>query len=255
MEFDEVIAQGAELQQELPWLELVAVGGTSAAIHCHHRFSLDVDCVAPQLTAHFESVADSLKQWPHWKTNRLQRPVLILGERHAVELGIRQLRRKVPLRALKVQGLWVPTPEEALRIKAYLCVQRTATRDFLDVAALVDHLGESRALEALKFLNLLYPEPHSNLSCCSAFAKACFSDPIDAGDIDLERYKGVVGDYRSREYIMRRCRALGTELAAWELSDVAPPTMEQFYRHEPASHRVVPPPPSAEHERTRELDL
>jgi hypothetical protein len=47
--FQRVIEEGRALQRLLADLDLVAVGGTAAALHCHHRASLDVDQVTPRL--------------------------------------------------------------------------------------------------------------------------------------------------------------------------------------------------------------
>ena len=51
----------------------------------------------------------ALERWEGWKTNRSQKPVIILGERHAVQLGLRQMRRVVPLQVTQLHGLRVPT--------------------------------------------------------------------------------------------------------------------------------------------------
>ncbi|PYJ06131.1 MAG: hypothetical protein DME25_07190, partial [Verrucomicrobia bacterium] len=187
--FAEVIAAGIDLQAKLPALELVAVGGTAAAIHCRHRMSLDVDCVTPHLTEQFDQVAETLAHWEGWKTNRQQKPIIILGERHEVELGIRQLRRAFPLQTIQVQGLRVPTAREALRIKAFLCVERRAVRDFVDVAALAHLLGEEAALRSLKYLNLVYPSPVSQTRV-TQFAEVCEMEPLDGTAVSLAEYKG-----------------------------------------------------------------
>jgi hypothetical protein len=50
------------------------------------------------------------------------------------------------------------TVEEMLRIKAYLVVQRNATRDYLDTAALSHHLGLRESARALDRMNELYRE-------------------------------------------------------------------------------------------------
>jgi len=59
-DFERVLEEGRELQAYLPELELVAAGGTAAAVHCRHRFSQDVDCVTPVLRGRFAEVAESL---------------------------------------------------------------------------------------------------------------------------------------------------------------------------------------------------
>ena len=120
----------------LPWLGMVAVGGTAAAIHAKHRYSADLDYVTPILKQEFDLVSQSLDQWDGWKTNRSNRPVIILDERHEVELGVRQQIRTIPLETEKMEGLIIPTIQESMRIKAFLLGSRKATRDYVDVAAL-----------------------------------------------------------------------------------------------------------------------
>ena len=43
----------------------------------------------------------------------------------------------------------MPTIEEMLRIKTFLVVERNATRDYLDVAALSHHLGTAKSVHAI----------------------------------------------------------------------------------------------------------
>lgn len=43
----------------------------------------------------------------------------------------------------------VPTAEETLRIKAFLVVRRNQARDYLDLAALAEHIGIERAAAVL----------------------------------------------------------------------------------------------------------
>jgi hypothetical protein len=45
--------------------------------------------------------------------------------------------------------LRLPTIEETLRIKTFLVVDRNATRDYLDVAALSHHIGLTKSAAAL----------------------------------------------------------------------------------------------------------
>jgi len=136
-DFEKVVEQGRQLQVRLAALSPVAVGGTAAAIHCGHRFSLDVDVVTPHLAARFDEVLADLEAWDGWHTNRQTPRVLILGERAQIELGVRQQRRSVPLHVTRREGLTVPTAAEMLRIKAFLLGERPAVRDFVDVSALI----------------------------------------------------------------------------------------------------------------------
>jgi hypothetical protein len=73
----------------------------------------------------------------------------IMDKLGGIEAGLRQLRRTVPLPTLLVelpggQHIRIPTIAEALRVKAYLIVQRNQVRDYLDVAALATALGSPK---------------------------------------------------------------------------------------------------------------
>ncbi len=231
--FNEVIAAGVQLQARLPGLELVAVGGTAAAIHCRHRLSLDVGCVTPRLTQQFDQVAEALENWEGWKTNRQQKPIIILGQLHDIELGLRQLRRDVPLQITQVQGLRVPTPKEALRIKAFLGVERRAVRDFVDIAALAHLLGEEAALGGLKYLNLVYPSTHSQTRI-TRFAQVCEMEPLDLAAVRLTNYKGLQPPWTDWPFIQTRCQKLARKLLQLELNRRLPCALDQgFYESGP----------------------
>ncbi len=155
--FEQVIQQGVALQQRFPGEQLAAVGGTAASLHAEHRYSLDVDCVTPSLRDRYREFSERLESWAGRRTNRKNPPVLILGEREGVELGVRQLRPGESLRVTELRGLAVPTLDEILRIKAFLLSERRGTRDYVDFAALAEKAGEQRTLQAVGYLNQLYP--------------------------------------------------------------------------------------------------
>src|SRR5439155_758414 len=77
-----------------------------------------------------------------------------------VETGIRNLIRARPLEVeeVSVDGnrLRVPTLAEITRIKAWLCLMRNATRDYLDFVALADRMGERAAAAVVATLDDYY---------------------------------------------------------------------------------------------------
>jgi hypothetical protein len=158
--WEAVPASICRLQSVLP--EAVLVVGTASALYAEHRLSFDHDHVLPDLRERFDAVLSELEAVSGWETARVKRPVLILGSLDGVETGVRQLRRALPLEttAMRVGGYDVvlPTLPEVLRIKAFLCLQRNATRDYLDVAALAAHMGIDAAGEALWSMDELYPQ-------------------------------------------------------------------------------------------------
>lgn len=225
--FEHVLAEGRALQHHLPWLELVAVGGTAAALHARHRYSLDADQVTAFLQEQFEVIKEELDKWEGWRLNRQRRPFALLGERHGVQLGVRQLRRLITLEREPVENLVVPTAEETLRIKAFLCTDRQAVRDFLDVAALADKLGEERAVAALRFLNVLYRRS-GNQTCITRLAEVTSQEPIDLGKIDLRTYRGIQAPYDDWRYIQQRCQTVARQVLLLEMEGAVATQVEEF---------------------------
>jgi hypothetical protein len=216
-----VVEQGRQLLARLADLDAVAVGGTATALHCRHRFSLHVDAVTPHLRPRFDEVAARLESWPGWRTDRLNPPVLILGERAGVELDVRPPRREAPLQTTAVEGLRIPTAAEMLRVKAFLLAERRATRDFVDVAALRAKLGLAAAVEALGWLNLVYPA-RGPQSWATRFAEACEGEPADLALAPLAACKGVTTPFTDWTFVAEQCRGVGRALLKRELSGALP---------------------------------
>ena len=99
--------------------------------------SLHDDHVLADLRERFAAVLTSLEQDGGCRTARIRPPVPILDSLDGIETGVRQLGRRRPLEVEQVEipsgVLRVPTLPEILRIKAWLVLDRGATRDYLDV--------------------------------------------------------------------------------------------------------------------------
>lgn len=149
--WESVLASLCRLQSVLP--DAVLVGGTASALYAWHRQSFDHDHILPDLRERFDAVLEKLEAVAGWETARIKRPVLILGSLDGIETGVRQLRRKRPLETTIMSvcdhDIILPTLPEALRIKAFLCLDRNATRDYLDLAALAANIGIEAAGKAL----------------------------------------------------------------------------------------------------------
>lgn len=118
-DWDKVLSASAHLQEILP--EAVLVDGTASVIYAEHRLSSDADHILVDLRTHFDTVLEQLESVAGWKTARINRPVLILGNLDGIETGVRQLIREQPLekQQITVRGnkITLPTPHEMLRIK------------------------------------------------------------------------------------------------------------------------------------------
>lgn len=187
-QFRKLLESARQMQAHLLFLPSVAVGGTAAALYARHRVSLDVDFVSPVLRERFDEVEDLLLGMPEFQISRVRRPVLILGQIAGDEIGLRQLRRAEPLDAVLIDGLWVPTLPEMIRVKAFVLSDRRAVRDFVDVCALVRTAGMEQAIAAMAPFDVLY----SGLCAAgplTAFAEAAHDAPVDAAEVDLGSWR------------------------------------------------------------------
>ena len=149
-DWEQLLSAERHLQVLVPGA--VLVGGTAAAIHAGHRISMDADHVVDDLRDRFDEVLAALEAAAGWQTERIQRPVVILGQLDGILTGIRQLRRTAPLETEEIAGLRVPTLAEMARIKAWLLATRDTIRDYLDTVVLFERLGERDTIAALRSL-------------------------------------------------------------------------------------------------------
>ena len=107
-----------------------------------------------------------------------------------------------------------PTIGETLRIKAFLLVDRNATRDYLDVAALSHHIGLKQGALALERMNELYAEfaGEGGDMLTSVVVKLSAPDPYDLTDIDLTEYKGIIAPWNAWRAVEKQCAAVGAAI-------------------------------------------
>lgn len=215
-EWERLLSAQEIFQSHFP--ECILVGGTAAALHVHHRISIDADHIIPNLKTRFAEVLQEVEKESGWRTNRIEPPVLILGNFQGVRTGIRQLIRTAPLETVRVHGLKVPTPEEILRIKAYLIVRRNATRDYIDFVALFDHLGTTAALKALQTLDALYPQEGDTTVSQQLALQLSEPKPWDLSQTDLSHYKALKAPYTDWNEVKRRAFAAGQKIVVAELA-------------------------------------
>ena len=214
VEWDRVLRSGAEAQQIVEGG--VMVGGTASALYAGHRLSSNTDHLLPDLRNRFEEVLEALTEADGWRTARLQRPVLILGSLHDVEVGFRQMRRSAPVQTSEVitpfGPLRVPTLDELIGMKAILAYRRSQTRDYIDLAALSVVRGEQGAVDALMQLDRLYPEEQTH-SIRLEIAKALIEPlPLDLEQHDLSSYKGLAMEWWEWSRVHMVISALGEAL-------------------------------------------
>ncbi len=212
-----VLRAAARLQALVP--DAVLVGGTAAAVHAGHRESLDDDHVVADLKERFDTVLAALEETEGWVTARVKRPVLILGSLDGVETGIRNLVRARPLEVEEVsveeRPLRVPTLAEITRIKAWLCLMRNATRDYLDFAALADRMGEREAADVVATMDSYYADQHGpgGRRVATQVAKQ-LAQPIpgDLSGLDLATYRRLDRRWQDWGAVADACRRVAVRV-------------------------------------------
>ncbi len=191
----------------------VLVGGTAAALHAHHRVSTDGDHVLEDLRDRFDEVLADLEAAAGWKTERVKRPVLILGSMDGMLTGIRQLRRTRPLETEVIDGLRVPTLGETARIKAWLLATRHTVRDYLDTVVLLELLGEAETRLAMAPLDVIYEQPSGASVLSEVAERLAAAAPLDRAEVDLSTYRGLIPPWSDWEHLVRRGRFWASVLA------------------------------------------
>ncbi len=215
-----VLASAARLQEVVP--DAVLVGDSAAALHAGHRDSFDHDHVLADLVDRYDTVLEAVEATEGWATSvrASKPPFTIMGSLWGVEAGLRQMRRVRPLETCEV-GLdggavvVAPTAPEALRVKAFLVVQRNVVRDYLDVVALAEHLGMDTAVEVLSDIDAYYKDRSGEEGSVLTSLVIALADPTprDTDVIEeLHRYKGLDVRYHRWDDVVDACRTVALRL-------------------------------------------
>lgn len=210
-EWGAVLAAAARLQELVP--DAVLVGGTAAAYHAGHRTSFDDDHVVEDLRSRFDEVLSALEDTDGWVTARVRRPVMILGTLEGIETGVRNLVRVRPLEVEEVATekgrVRVPTLPEITRIKAWLCLMRNATRDYIDFAALADRLGVEVAAQLADSMDEFYADqigPGGKRVATQLAKQLAEPKPDDFSEVDLRAYRRLDPRWQDWGAVVDVCR-------------------------------------------------
>ena len=121
-----------------------------------------------------------------------KRPVLL----QVLIAGMSRLAMAQPVEFEEVpvgdRTLRVPTLPEITRIKAWLCLMRNATRDYIDFAALSHRLGDERTAEIISGMDEYYTDqqgPGGRRVATQVARQLAEPRPDDLSDIDLLSYR------------------------------------------------------------------
>lgn len=217
----EVLVSAARLQEVVP--DAVLVGGSAAALHAGHRDSFDHDHVLADLAERYDSVLEAVEATDGWATSvrASKPPFTIMGRLGGIEAGLRQMRRTHPLETCEVDlgddgTVVAPTAAEALRVKAYLVVQRNATRDYLDVVALAEHIGLDEAVPILQDIDAYYDDRSGEEGSVLTSLVVALAEP-DPRDPEvtreLPRYRALDARWHDWAAVLGVCRELALRIS------------------------------------------
>lgn len=197
-DWERVLAAAAHLQTIVP--DAVLVGGTAAS--------------------RFAQVLQDLETQAGWSTDRIQPPVLILGNLDGIETGIRNLIRAQPLDVETYETssgpIVLPTLPEMARVKAWLTVTRNATRDYVDFVALADRIerndGIGGVIDALSSMDRLYPQTNGTSVGLQLAKQLAEPRPKDLGDGDLSTYRLIAEQWKDWNVVKRAAGRYGIVL-------------------------------------------
>jgi hypothetical protein len=197
----------------------VMIGGSAAAVHLKPRYSFDADHILSDLKENYEEVLDFLEGRDDWETARIHPPKLELGNFQGVETGVRQLRRNRPLETEQIhitgKSLTTPTLPEMIRTKGWMIISRNATRDYIDFAALAEHMGIEDTVEVLIDFDGFYSDLIRGSQASpivQLIRQLAEPKPGDLEQIDLSQYKGLKPPFDSWDYITNICEEISVEL-------------------------------------------
>lgn len=113
-----------------------------------------------------------------------------------------------------------PTPEETLRIKAYLLVKRNQVRDYIDVAALADWFGTQWAATTLAEIDAFYDEgaPGENAVAAQVVRQLGVPRPADSRTTaNLGQYKELAPRWQSWDAVVGQCQAIADAMISEEI--------------------------------------
>src|SRR5204863_324942 len=98
--------------------------------------------------------------------------------------------KKLDWRELRAEVVRDPSLlDKVLRIKGVLILQRNATRDYLDFAALARHMGDEKVLGAFRSFDRLYPQPNDESALQQLQIQLANALPYDLEGFNLAEYK------------------------------------------------------------------
>jgi hypothetical protein len=216
------LESAAALQRVVP--DAVLVGGSAAALHAGHRDSLDHDHVIADLAERYAEILEAVEATDGWATSvRSSRPPwTLLGQLGGVPAGLRQLRRTQPLETEIVEvtddlTVVAPTVAEALRVKAFLVVQRGAVRDFLDVVALAEAVGLDEATDVLVDIDAWYSDRSQQWGSVRTQLTLRLADPHPSDPRALQElaaYKGLKARWRQWADVVEACQELSERVGS-----------------------------------------
>ena len=91
-----------------------------------------------------------------------------------------------------------------------LILKRNATRDYLDFAALAEHMGAEKMIEALRPFDDLYPQPNEESALQQMQIQLAYPLPYDLEELNLTEYKNLDPRWSDWQTVKAACADYAT---------------------------------------------
>ncbi|MDR1166325.1 MAG: hypothetical protein LBO66_10775 [Deltaproteobacteria bacterium] len=213
--WDETLTVASRIQTILP--ETALFGGCAAVHYVGHRVSYGVDYAMKGLDYNYYEILSQLDSIAGWKRIWTKPRQAILGSLDGIKVSVRRLSRTEPLEtfSFEYKGIQIVllTEAELIKSKSVAILFRSVVRDYLDLAALVEHSGPEKSIKALNDLDRARHMENDQSALRILQTKISNPAPEDIKKINFKNYKKLIPKWRTWEYTVRVLKRLAMDLS------------------------------------------
>lgn len=216
--WEDILAAVTAVQSLLP--DATLISGSAVTMHTGHRLSGDADLVLRNLDRDWQQVRSGLEELQGWITDYPKIPTNLMGRYDDTRVSVRKLNRirEIELSTITHRGVTirVAAPDELVRMKCLALLNRSLTRDFVDVVALDQGLIEAgrSAAHAITEFDAYYTEEQTSGSLTREIIAALSAPhPREQNpQKTLDELAALRPDLKDWEQVRVRCQRIAAEI-------------------------------------------
>lgn len=217
--WERVLRSAARVQERVPGA--VVCDHTATAMHARHHIPAEVIHCIDTREHHIDAIRTTLEIDREWTTALVQSSKILIGSQNGVQTSIHSFRHSAPMdtevRVGTFGSIRLSTAEDTLRMQTHMALKRNTMRDYLDVAAMWDHLGDERGAKAFRHYDGLYSTGTDESTLKRVMTQLANPQPNDLDRVDLTTYPNLDPKWQEWSTIAAICRQ-----AAYTIFDAIP---------------------------------